>query len=209
MIKKEVRLETPKGTVVLEGPVTAQEIAPLTMNEGLTNFRPPERQKQALMEITNLPDAMIFIARHEEEIIGYVTFHHPESFTRWSKHPRILELGGIEVSPAWRGCKVAENLLKVAFSYPVMENYIVITMEFCWHWDTRNTGLDVWAYQKMLTKLFGKVGLKKVTTDDPDILEHPANVLMARIGQNVGKQDVALFEALRFCQKYGEAVNMF
>jgi acetoin utilization protein AcuA len=203
-----VELETPKGLVIFEGPVTDSYLDSLSMNKGLTNFRPPDRQKEALKQITNLPDGMIFIARHEKEIIGYVTFHHPDDFSRWSKHPRVLEMGGIEVSPEWRGCRVAENLLKLAYSHPAVENFIVITTEYCWHWDTRNTGLDIWAYQKMLTRLFGKAGLEKVTTDDPDILEHPANVLMARKGKNVSREDIMLFEQMRFLRRYRKVANM-
>ncbi|MBE3588210.1 MAG: GNAT family N-acetyltransferase [Thermoanaerobacteraceae bacterium] len=204
----KMELNTPRGLVIFEGPVTDRYIAGLTMNEGLTNFRQPEQQQKALMTITNLPDGMIFLARHKQEIIAYVTFHHPDEFSRWSKHPRVLEMGGIEVSPSWRGCRIGENLLKLAFSHPRVEDFIVITTEYCWHWDMKRTGLDVWAYQKMLTKLFGRVGLQKVTTDDPDILEHPANVLMARTGKNVGKEDILLFEEMRFMGKFGRAVNM-
>ncbi|MEW6273993.1 MAG: GNAT family N-acetyltransferase [Bacillota bacterium] len=209
MVMQQVALETPKGTVYIEGPVSDTYVENLTMNQLLTNFRPPERQKVALMKITNLPAGMIYLARHEQEIVAYVAFHRPDEYSRWSKHPRVLEMGGIEVSPAWRQCRLGENLLKLAFSNERLEDFIVITTEYCWHWDLKNTGLSLWGYQQMLTKLFGKVGLKKVTTDDPDILEHPANVLMARIGRNVSKEDVALFESMRFMGKYSQAANLF
>ncbi|MEW6425981.1 MAG: GNAT family N-acetyltransferase [Bacillota bacterium] len=209
MVMQQVALETPKGTVYIEGPVSDTYVENLTMNQLLTNFRPPERQKVALMKITNLPAGMIYLARHEQEIVAYVAFHRPDEYSRWSKHPRVLEMGGIEVSPAWRQCRLGENLLKLAFSNERLEDFIVITTEYCWHWDLKNTGLSLWGYQQMLTKLFGKVGLKKVTTDDPDILEHPANVLMARIGRNVSKEDVALFESMRFTGKYSQAANLF
>ncbi len=200
-------MDTPKGTVYIEGPAEGSYISSLTMNQKLTNFRPPDKQKNALIKITCLPNGMIYIARHENEIIGYVTFHPADEFTRWHKHPRVLEMGGIEISPDWRQCGIGENLMKVAFSNESMEDFIVLTMEYCWHWDLRNCNLDVWGYQKMLTGLFGKVGLKKVATDDPDIIEHPANVLMARIGKNVSKQDVMLFESLRFLGKLGTSIN--
>jgi len=35
-----------------------------------------------------------------------------------------------------------------------------------------------------------------VSTNDPDILEHPANVLMARVGSRVGWDDVMDFEEI-------------
>ncbi|TYO94762.1 GNAT family N-acetyltransferase [Desulfallas thermosapovorans] len=205
---QQVIHETPKGTIYIEGPCPGSYLADLTMNSKLTNFRPPEKQKKALIAITGMPHGMIYIARHEKEIVGYITFHRPDESSRWIKHPRVLELGGIEISSDWRRCKIAENILKAGFSNPVMEDYIVITMEMCWHWDTRNTKLDIWAYQKVLCNLFGSVGMKRTATDDPDILEHPANVLMARIGQNVAVSDVALFESMRFQNRYGNAVNL-
>lgn len=195
---QKVNYNSPKGIVVLEGPVADKTIEGLTMNDKLSNFRPPEKQKKALAEISQLPKGMVYIARHENEIIGYITFHEPDEYTRWIKHPRVLEMGAIEVSEDWRRCRVAQNLLKFAFSNPELENYIVITMEFCWHWDVRETGLDIWDYQRMLSKLFGSVGLEKVPTDDPDILEHPANVLMARFGKNVSQEDRMLFEQMTF-----------
>lgn len=208
MITDRLELETPKGLVYIEGPAGAEHLQSLEMNAGLTNFRPPKKQKEALIRITGLPHGMIYIARHESEIIGYVTFHKADEFTRWYKHPKVLEMGGIEISPEWRKCGVGENLMRVAYSNKTLDDFIVLTMEYCWHWDLRHTNMDVWQYQQMLTKIFGKVGLNKVTTDDPDITEHPANVLMARIGKNVGKQDIMMFEALRFLGKLGSSIDL-
>lgn len=207
MARNTLELETPKGPVVIEGPVEASRIAAMEMNQRLTNFRPPAKQKEALVRITGLPNGMIYIARHQNEIIGYVTFHPVDEFTRWHKHPRVLEMGGIEISPDWRQCRVGENLLKLAFSDRALDDFIVLTMEYCWHWDLRNCNLDVWAYQKMLTGLFARAGLSKVTTDDPDIIEHPANVLMTKIGKDVPREDIMLFEALRFLGRLGSSAD--
>ena len=49
-----------------------------------------------------------------------------------------------------------------------------------------------------MTKLFGVAGLERRATDDPDITGHPANVLMAQVGKNVGKKDVMLFKNMLF-----------
>lgn len=203
---QSVAHQTPKGIVFIEGPCPGDYLAGLEMNEKLTNFRPPDKQKEALIMIANMPRGMMYIARHEREIVGYVTFHPPDECSRWIKHPKVLELGGIEISADWRRCGIAQKILQVSFSNPVFEDYIVITMEMCWHWDTRNTKLDIWAYQRVLTELFGSVGMERTPTDDPDIIEHPANVLMTRIGKNVSKSDVALFESLKF-QRFGVAMN--
>lgn len=196
-------LKTSLGEVFVEGPVDAANLENLYMNEKLTNFRPPARQKEALITITKMPEGMIYIARHGREITGYVTFHYPDKYSRWSKHPRVLELGGIEISPDWRKCGIGVALLKEAFTNPVMEDYIVVTIEFCWHWDLKASGLGMFDYQRMLAKLFGVVGLERRSTDDPDITEHPANVLMVRVGKNVNKDDIMLFESMLFEGKLG------
>ncbi|WP_018086781.1 GNAT family N-acetyltransferase [Desulfurispora thermophila] len=196
---EQVRLLLDAGKeILLEGPVNSITLSDLNMDDKLCNFRQPEKQKIALREIAASTDGIVYIARTGNCIVGYVTFHRPDSFSRWSKHPRILELGAIEVSPLYRKHKLARRLLQMAFANPIMEDFIVITIEFCWHWDLDNTGLTIWEYQKMLTKLFGSVGLEKVDTDDPDILEHVANVLMARIGNNVSQQDIEMFRAMQF-----------
>jgi len=205
---EQVAHQTPKGVISIEGPCPSSYLAEMIMNSKLTNFRPPDKQKEALMMIANLPEGMIYIARADQEIVGYVTFHEPDECSRWIKHPRVIELGGIEISADWRRCKIAENLLKVAFSNHVMENYILITMEICWHWDTANTKLDLWSYQRALTNLFGTVGMKRIPTDDPDIIEHPANVLMARVGNKVSKNDILLFESMKFKNRYGDAAGL-
>lgn len=205
---QQVIHQTPKGTIYIEGPCSGTYLADLTMNPKLTNFRPAVKQKHALIKITNIPHGMIYIARHVKEIVGYVTFHLSDESSRWIKHPQVLELGGIEISSDWRRCKIAETIMQTSFTNPVMENHIVITMEMCWHWDTRNTKLDIWNYQRVLTQIFGSVGMKRIPTDDPDIIEHPANVLMARIGKNVSTNAITLFESMRFLNKYGNAVNI-
>lgn len=191
-------LKTPKGELIIEGPLEASELDELYMNDKLTVFRPPAKQKQALSTIAGLPEGMVYIARYGREIVGYVTFHYPDGFSRWSKHPAVLELGGIEISPDWRKRGVGALLLREAFSNPVVENYIIVTVEFCWHWDLKTTGLDLFMYQKMLARLFGLVGLSKRATDDPDIIEHPANVLMVRVGANVSCEDDILFNDMLF-----------
>ncbi len=188
----------PRKKVLIEGPVEASDLTKFHLNQNLNNFRPPENQKEALINISQLPEGMVYVTRHNSEIIGYITFHFPDRFSRWSKHPQILELGAIEVCPDWRRHKIGTLLLKKAFSNPVMEEFIVVTTEFYWHWDLERNKLGVFNYQRMLSKFFGKVGLDKRNTDDPDITEHPANVLMVRIGKKTRRKDVMLFENMLF-----------
>lgn len=186
--------------IAIEGPVSAAYLKPLDMNEGLRNFRNPLRQKEALQIVAGSTNGMVYIVRHKQEITGYVLFHPPNRHSRWNRHPRLLELGAIEISPAWKRRGLATALLQRAFTNDLLEQYVVITTEYFWHWDLKSSGLDVWDYQKMLTRLFGRVGFKRRRTDDPEILEHPANMLMVRFGRDLSKSYIRAFDELTYQQ---------
>lgn len=190
--------DTPKGQVEIVGPLTKKDIENLTMNKNLNNFRRASRQKESLLSVAELPEGIVHVAKHGNEIIGYVMFHYPNQYSRWNKHPRMLELGAIEISRDWKQMGIATKLLQETFKNPELEEYIVITTEFYWHWDLEGTGLSIWGYQKMLRKLFGSAGFKKRHTDDPEILEHPANMLMVRFGKNVHDTHLKAFEDLTY-----------
>jgi len=182
--------------IAVEGPVAAGVLTGLEMNEGLDHFRSPGRQKEALIDIARSDRGLVFVARADDEITGYVTFVHPGPYTRWGRHSRLLQLGEVEVGRTWRRCYVASRLLRAAFSCPLLDHWIVIALEYCRHWDLSGTGLGVWEYRDMLTKLFGRAGLAVKNTDDPDIAEHPASLMMARVGGKVPHVDAVAFEAL-------------
>ena len=191
-------LATPKGQVEFLGPLIRESIEPLDMNKNLNNFRRASRQKEALLQVSDLPEGIVYVAKHANEIIGYVLFQHPSEFSRWNKHPRLLELGAIEIGRNWKCMGIASKLLQETFKNPELEEYIVITTEFYWHWDLEGSGLSVWQYQRMLKKLFGSVGFKRRHTDDPEILEHSANMLMVRFGKTITDVHLKAFEDLTY-----------
>jgi acetoin utilization protein AcuA len=188
----------------VEGPVEPDRLAAMRMDEGLKAFRVPEEQHKALVEIAALPEGRIIVAREENLLLGYVIFLHPDPLERWSeaKLENLLELGAIEVSAKIRGAGVAKELLRVAFLDDAMEDYIVISTEYYWHWDLKGTGLDVWQYRKVMEKIMGSVGMIWMATDDPEICSHPANCLMVRIGSRVPPESVAAFDAIRFQRRF-------
>jgi acetoin utilization protein AcuA len=199
-----LELKTPKGTLILEGPVSAESLLKCQFHRDLDAFRSPEEQHKAIIEIAKLPEARIIVAREQDTIIGYVTFLFPDPLERWSEGnlQNLLELGAIEVIPAFRHFKVAKNLLKVAMMDKSMDDYIVITTEYYWHWDLNRTGLSVWDYRKVMEKVMNFGGLEWFATDDPEISSHPANCLMARIGKNVDMQSIQAFDHLRFKNRF-------
>ncbi|GGE77337.1 GNAT family N-acetyltransferase [Priestia taiwanensis] len=198
------KLRTAKGDIVIEGPVSSHVLETLDFNEGLTAFRLPPQQHKALIEIAKLPEARILIARYNHAIVGYVTYLYPDPLERWSeaKMENLIELGAIEISPAFRGSGLGKNLLQVSMLDDAMEDYIVITTEYYWHWDLKGTKLNIWDYRKMMEKMMNAGGLQWYATDDPEICSHPANCLMARIGKRVDPDSIQQFDRLRFMNKF-------
>lgn len=199
-----MELETPRGLIVIEGPVEPEVLAKLKFHKDLVAFRPPEKQHKALIEIAGLEEGRIIIARHEDTIVGYATFLYPDPLERWSegKMDNLLELGAIEVIPEFRGASVGKNILRLSMMDDAMEDYIIITTEYYWHWDLKGTGLNVWEYRKMMEKMMNAGGLEWYATDDPEICSHPANCLMVRIGSRVDEESIQKFDRLRFMNRY-------
>lgn len=197
-------LKTPKGTLVIEGPVKTHNLEMYEFHPDLVAFRPADQQYKAIVEISKLPEARIIIARHEQIIIGYVTYLYPDPLERWSegKMDDLIELGAIEVASDFRGCAVGKNLLEVSMMDDHMEDYIILTTEYYWHWDLKQTGLNVWEYRKVMEKMMNAGGLEWMATDDPEICSHPANCLMVRIGKRVDTQSIQKFDRLRFQNRF-------
>lgn len=203
-IYNAIELKTTKGNLIIEGPIPSEQLASLEFHEDLVAFRPPAQQHKALIEIADLPEGRIIIAREFNTIVGYVTFLYPDPLERWSqgKMENLIELGAIEVIPKFRGCSVGKSLLKVSMMDDAMEDYIIITTEYYWHWDLKGTGLNVWEYRKVMEKMMGAGGLKWFATDDPEISSHPANCLMVKIGNRVDNESIQKFDQLRFMNRF-------
>ncbi|RKQ30541.1 GNAT family N-acetyltransferase [Oceanobacillus halophilus] len=197
-------LETSKGTIIIEGPLPSTELKKYNFHEQLTAFRPAHKQFEALLSIADFPEGRIIVARTEDTIIGYVTYLHPDPLERWSEFnmEELIELGAIEIIPAYRGEKVASNLIQLSMMDEFMENYIIISTEYYWHWDLDETNLSIWNYRKVMEKMMASGGLHPAPTDDPEIISHPANCLMVRIGKNVSVESINRFDQLRFLTRH-------
>ncbi|MGD6855586.1 GNAT family N-acetyltransferase [Bacillus infantis] len=197
-------LKTVKGSLIIEGPVPSEKLAQYEFHEDLVAFRPPQQQHKALIEIAFLPEGRIIIARDGMTIVGYVTYLYPDPLERWSEGnmKNLIELGAIEVIPKFRGAGTGKSLLQVSMMDDYMENYIIITTEYYWHWDLKGTGLNVWEYRKVMEKMMNAGGLEWYATDDPEISSHPANCLMARIGKRVDPESIQRFDQLRFMNRF-------
>ncbi|MGP4108273.1 GNAT family N-acetyltransferase [Virgibacillus sp. L01] len=199
-----VTRETPNGSVIIEGPLSSTELKKYYFHEQLTAFRPAPKQFEAVSSIADFPEGRIIIARTEDTIVGYVTYLHPDPLERWSEFNMedLIELGAVEIIPNYRGSGIASSILKVSIMDDYMENYILISTEYYWHWDLKGTRLSIWNYRKVMEKMMAAGGLLPAPTDDPEIISHPANCLMVRIGKNVPEESVKQFDKLRFLQRH-------
>jgi acetoin utilization protein AcuA len=199
-----IEFESKLGPVIVEGPVTSEQLQSFTLHEDLKAFRQAHLQHKALIDIAGLDDGRIIVVRKENLVVGYVTFLYPDPLERWAedKIENMIELGAIEVIPAYRGGGTAKAMLKVAFTGEEMEDYLVITTEYYWHWDLKGSGLTVWDYRKMMERMMSSVGFEYFATDDPEITSHPANCLMARVGKNVDASTMERFDRLRFRSRF-------
>jgi len=197
-------LKTAMGSITIEGPLTSESLDRYSFHDQLDAFRVASKQFEALKKISCMPEGRIIIARRCDIIIGYVTFVYPDPMERWytEQLEELLVLGAIEVVPAYRGAKIASELIIVSMMDVNMENYITISNEYYWHWDLEGTDLDIWSYRKVMEKMMAKGGLYPAATDDPEIISHPANCLMVRIGKNVPEASIQQFDRLRFFRKY-------
>lgn len=190
--------------LIIEGPVTPEALSEMTLHPKLDAFRRPVEQHQALVEIAELVEGRIIIAREENIIVGYVTFHYPDEMERWSEGGMLdlIELGAIEVADDYRHLGLGKTLISTAFENGQLDNVIVFTTEYYWHWDLESSGLNVWQYREMMERLMKSVGMVWFATDDPEICAHPANCLMVAIGKNVPLSSVEQFDRVRFRQRF-------
>lgn len=178
-------LNLPRGPLFLRDRCPESVVRRMRVAEGMHAFSAnPEREARLLRRIAARPENNLLVAHTPDgEIVGEVTLAPAEG--RWYGVEWLYE-AAIEVAPAWRGVRLAEELLRFAFEAPYVERLIVIAIGLSWHWDLRESGLTPAAYRDRLVKLFKTAGFQVYTTDDPEIVEGPANVLLARVGKEVG-----------------------
>ncbi|WP_308443779.1 GNAT family N-acetyltransferase [Paenibacillus glycanilyticus] len=199
------QIELQDGRIcIIEGPVPPESLQTFAMHADLDAFRRPKDQHEALVEIAGLEEGRIILARVDEMIVGYVTFHYPDELERWYEAgmPDLVELGAIEVADQYRSYGLGKKMIQLAFADGQLENMIVFTTEYYWHWDLEGTKLSVWEYRGIMEKLMKSVGMVWYATDDPEICSHPANCLMVRIGKEVPQESEEQFDRIRFRQRF-------
>lgn len=190
-------MKTALGRLHIRGPIESEQLEKYRLSEGLCCFRPHSRQFEALVELSNQPDGLVFTAALANIVIAYVSFQKPD-YPWWQQRcfPKLLELGGIETDPAWRNMGISKTLLDNLFKnsgFQFFDDYIVIAVQFIQSWDLKNTGLAPWAYRQFMLDFFKSYGFATWETVDPEVREHPCNILLARVGSNAGLKDINHF----------------
>lgn len=185
-------LQTARGPIALVGRADPDLLARHPLDDGLGAFGHYGRhaatlQAGALGRVAALPEGRVLAALHEGRVVAFLTFHPPDKEGRWGKEagPELLELGGIEVSRAYRGLGLAAALMGLAFDGGEFDDRIVIATGYTWCWDLEGSGLSKAAYRQRIVGLFKRSGFDEHVTDEPNIRFDWCNVLMVRVGPRV------------------------
>jgi acetoin utilization protein AcuA len=193
----EASMQTPLGRLRVLGPVDPAELNEHRLADGLSCFRQSCRQHAALVDLAGQPDGLVFTASLAGTVVSYVSFQKPD-YPWWESRclPELLELGSIETDLSWRKMGITRILLESIFKNPdfvYFESYIVMAAHFVHSWDLKNTNMPPWNYREFMLKLFGSYGFTTWETVDPEIREHPCNILLARVGSKIDSDCVKLF----------------
>lgn len=139
--------------------------------------------------------ATIAAARRGDMVVGYATIVPSSTHVleRWHNLPSVHELGALEVVRSARRRRLASRLLtELTHAMPV-ETLILFARSFVSHWDLVGTDLPPIRYRRMLVTLLGRIGLVIEDTDDPEVADHPLNLLAVRYGTNVDSSSLRAF----------------
>lgn len=203
---EQLTKETSCGLIYFSRRVPAEQLARMQLAEGLGIFFRfnLERQMETLLKIAQMNYGNIIIAYTAEDlIVGYVTMHPIDESERWNvlNRPgealRVYEFGAIEISRKWRGCDISSNLMRAAFEGDKwIEDKIIVSVAFAWHWDYEELGISKYIYSDMLKKIIASAGFQKMDTDEPNVMMDGANMFMVRVGKRVPLEVEQEFYAL-------------
>lgn len=184
--------ETPAGQLLLARHCPPSLVERLRADNGLRAFaRLPEREYQLLLGVARQPQSSLTLAYTlSGEIVGQVTLAPAGS--RWQGISNACEVA-VEVSSGWRRRGIAHQLLRYTFDLQSLERKIIVGLGFAWHWDFEEAGLSRFQYRAMIERLFAAYGFVEYLTSEPNIRMDPANIFLARLGTQVGQEDMAQF----------------
>ena len=195
---------TPKGDIVIRSFCTPDEIRRYAFDSEFGHFNRYKSlytRRESLEKEADHNDANVTLALSEgSNIIGYGVLGFPEANGRWSAVGSgvVMELKALEVCRTWRSFHVAEGLLELCMDHPKIEERILFLVAYSWTWDLEWARHSTGQYKEMLARLFEPHGFREVHTNEPNVNLRPENMMMARIGKNIGEATVEQFKWARY-----------
>lgn len=194
---------TDKGPVTLRSFCGPDEILAFEFDDSFTRFAqydPIISSKKSLAQKAQEPDANVTLAflPGKSAIIGFAVLAYPDPDERWVRvgEKVMMEVRGIEVSRPWRGRGLAGALVELLIDHPLAEDRIIYMVGYSWTWDLE--GMPAMKYRDMMIRLFSHFGFQVFQTNEPNVMMHPENLFMARIGENIAEETVRRFKMVRF-----------
>lgn len=183
---------TPAGKIYLRDRCSNSFLEQLKPDAGLHAFaHQPEREHELLLKIAGSEQGEVAVAYTSEGVIvGQITFTDAGA---WWKDVGVCREVAIEVSENWRKRGVAHQLMKLLAGREDLEDRILLAMGFSWHWDTRQLGINIPRYREMLEQMVAPYGFTEYLTAEPNIRDHPFNILLARLGSRVEAHTLSQF----------------
>ena len=183
---------TPAGPIFLRSCCTPSFVEGLKVDDGLHAFaRLPEREHNLLLSIAQRPESKLTLAYTAEgTIVGQVTLAPLDSW--WQDISNAYEIA-VEVSSGWRKLGIAHQLLTFALEFESLEEYLILGFGLSWHWDYVGLGITPFEYREVIARLFASHGFTEYLTSEPNIRMHPANILVARLGNRLAEESIRSF----------------
>lgn len=184
--------KTAAGPLFLRSCCSPSFVEGLKVDEGLHAFaRLPEREHQLLFSIAQQPENRLTLAYNASgAIVGEVSLTPLDQW--WRDIGNAYEIA-VEVSSSWRKLGIAHHLLSFALEFEAVEEYLIVGLGLCWHWDYEGLGVSRFHYREMLVRLFAAHGFAEYQTSEPNILMDPANILVARLGSRIDGESMSRF----------------
>lgn len=183
---------TPTGPLFLRSCCSPSFVADLQVDEGLCAFaRRSEREHQLLLTLAGQSDTWLTLAYTATgKIVGQATL--APVYAWWQGIGKAYEIA-VEVSSGWRNLGIAHQLLSHALDFASLEEYLILSLGFSWHWDYKEQGMTPFQYREMIVNLFAAHGFVEYLTSEPNIRENPANVMLARLGSHFAQESMERF----------------
>jgi acetoin utilization protein AcuA len=202
MDQKRIEWPTERGKVLISAFCSHDEIASLSFMEAYTKYagyRSIVSKQETLLKAAIQPNTNVTLAfTTDGEIVGFGILEPPRPEERWQKvgDGIMIEVSVIEIGRPWRSLGISKKILHLLVDHPQKEKKIFYMVGFSWTWDLE--WLTAREYRDMLIGIFAHQGFQPFQTNEPNVMMHPENLFLARIGDGVSEEIKKRFKLVRF-----------